>query len=271
MIAQDIQLGTSHNLLGLPELRRCHGWWKRYSFFSSIGVKEIKIRFLDFEKSKNEIQVVATDFDHSSDIAHYNLTIEEAVKVEVDADKCGIDMMGRRHEKNFHCANSAYDNILQEVYCKIERVSDLAQLKSEAQWLSSMLEFYWQNGIGDKGLRFLRKNGFVTRYRCVIWSGIVYNEIKRLIITESSSLEYDTYADAANPYGKTIKAFLLIEGWHVRYLLCLVAGSLVCSVCIVAIATVVTRSIEAGLTAGSYGLGLTAIVLAVLTLLSAII
>lgn len=64
---------------------------------------------------------------------------------------------------------------------------------------------------------------------------------------------------------------MLIEGWHVHYLLCLVAVGLLCSICVVAITTAVTQSFEAGLSAGSYALGLAAVLLAVLTFLSAVL
>ncbi len=64
---------------------------------------------------------------------------------------------------------------------------------------------------------------------------------------------------------------MLVEGWHVRYLLCLVAVSLLCSICVVVITTAMNQSFEAGLTAGTYALGLAAILLAVLTFLSAIL
>ena len=64
---------------------------------------------------------------------------------------------------------------------------------------------------------------------------------------------------------------MLIEGWHVRCLLLLIAFSLLCSVCIVAISTAVSQSFEAGLTAGSYALGLATVLLAVMTFLSAVL
>jgi hypothetical protein len=76
---------------------------------------------------------------------------------------------------------------------------------------------------------------------------------------------------AANPYGKTVFAFGLVEGWRVRYLLCLLAISLACSFGILAIVTAAHGSIEVGVTAGSYALGLAAVFLTVMTFLSAIL
>lgn len=89
-------------------------------------------------------------------------------------------------------------------------------------------------------------------------------------IRPSRNLAWDGWNDAASPYGKLIYGFQLIEGWHIRYLLCLIAGSLILSVCVVAVSTAILGNFEAGLTAGSYALALTAIGLAVLTFLSAI-
>ena len=77
-------------------------------------------------------------------------------------------------------------------------------------------------------------------------------------------MEFDAYSDAIGPYGRPINAFLLIEGWHVRYFICLVAVSL----CTISIVTVINGSFEAGLTGGSYALGLAAVLLAALTILS---
>ena len=86
-----------------------------------------------------------------------------------------------------------------------------------------------------------------------------------------SHLEQDYGHDAISPYGKTIHAFLLVKGWHQRYLFYLVPASLVASIFVVAIATAICEDFEAGLTAGSYTLGLATIFLALLTLLSFIL
>jgi hypothetical protein len=43
-IAKDIQLRIEDRPLGIYELRKQCGWWKRHSLFSAVGVKEIKVR-----------------------------------------------------------------------------------------------------------------------------------------------------------------------------------------------------------------------------------
>ncbi|KAJ6012034.1 hypothetical protein N7522_002389 [Penicillium canescens] len=88
---------------------------------------------------------------------------------------------------------------------------------------------------------------------------------------ENLVLAWDTQSDAASPYGRVIYGFKLVEGWRTRYLLYLVMASLFLSACVVAIATAVLQDFEAGLTAGSYALAITAVALAVLTFLSAVI
>jgi hypothetical protein len=85
-----------------------------------------------------------------------------------------------------------------------------------------------------------------------------------------SDLQYDTYEDAANPYGKSVNAFQIVEGWRIQYLLILVLASMVLSTCVVAITTAISN-IGDGLTAGSYALGLATVILVVLTVLSPIL
>lgn len=86
-----------------------------------------------------------------------------------------------------------------------------------------------------------------------------------------SAIQFNGFLDAANPYGKIVKAFMLMQGWHVRYLLILIASGLFCSICTIAISTVVSHSFEVGLTAGSYTCGLATALIAVFTFLSAIL
>lgn len=81
----------------------------------------------------------------------------------------------------------------------------------------------------------------------------------------------DRYVDAAKPYGKTVNAFMVMEGWRIRHLVYLIAISLICSICVVAIATAVSHSLDAGLTAGTYAIGLATAALTAMTILSVIV
>lgn len=83
-------------------------------------------------------------------------------------------------------------------------------------------------------------------------------------------MQFDQYEDAANPYGRTIKGFELIEGWHTTYLLALIFGALIGGVGVIAVSAAVSQSFEMALTVGSYACGLATALIAVFTLLSAI-
>lgn len=84
------------------------------------------------------------------------------------------------------------------------------------------------------------------------------------------NLEFIRYQRAAIPYSNPINAFAIEKGWHIQYILSLTAGSVIGGICVAAIASVAQHSFESGLAAGSYALGLAAILLALLTLLSTI-
>ena len=84
-------------------------------------------------------------------------------------------------------------------------------------------------------------------------------------------MQFDRFEDAAHPYGKEIKGFLLIEGWNTKYLLFLISGSLLCGICAIAISAAVGQSLEMALTVGSYACGLASALIALITLLSGIL
>jgi hypothetical protein len=72
----------------------------------------------------------------------------------------------------------------------------------------------------------------------------------------SSDLTYDKWLDPANPYGKTLNAFLVVEGWNITLLSQLIGITIFLTSCLIAIVTVAYHSLETGLTAGSYAVGL---------------
>lgn len=82
---------------------------------------------------------------------------------------------------------------------------------------------------------------------------------------------YDSYCNAREPYGKIVNGFLIVEGWHLRFLLVIITSCLLCSVCIIAVTTAASHSLDAGLAAGSYAVGFGTTGIAVLTFLSAIL
>jgi len=84
-------------------------------------------------------------------------------------------------------------------------------------------------------------------------------------------LAYETYHDAEDPYGKSINALELVSGWRVRRLLWTTFIAILADICIVAIVTLSSGSGGTGLAAGSYAAAVEALLMALLTLLSAII
>jgi len=110
--------------------------------------------------------VIAMDFDYEDVKADLEKATERALKADFEPFECGTDIMGRTHDDNTLCANTAFDGI-DETYCKIKHLNKLKLRMDNYKWLPSMLEFYWQNGIGKKAMGFLEGSQFVTHYRYV--------------------------------------------------------------------------------------------------------
>jgi hypothetical protein len=239
---------------------------------TNAAVWRQQMRFLAINPKTHEIEVVLKDFGHATVEADLDRHIEAALHVEGGTNpfECEVDIMGVRH--------APQDQPNERNYRRIQRSHDLRRLKEESRWLPAMLDYYWRNGIGEMGVRFLESTEFVMKYRSVyqppdtpISTSSVMLIVHALTLYLQSDLTYDTYEDAANPYGKSINAFKLFEGWRIQYLLYLVLASLLLSVCVVAMATAITKNFDTGLTTGSYALGLATAILAVLTFLSAVI
>lgn len=208
------------------------------------------------------------DFDYDTRIADIQNAIQHSAPV-TDVWECGVDIMGESHADGMDCPNSAWDEIESKLYCSIQHSRKLKLRKDVYQWLPAMVKCYWQTGIQTDDLEFLEAGNFVTSYRYETLYLFLFNACHLILLY--SSLALDTGCDATSPYGQVIYGFELIEGWHTRYLMFLVMASLFLSACVVAITTAILQDFEAGLTAGSYALAITTVVLAVLTFLSAII
>ncbi|KAB8074594.1 hypothetical protein BDV29DRAFT_156478 [Aspergillus leporis] len=234
--------------LGIHELRKQCSWWKRHSLYSAVGVKEVMFRFARFDKKTKEILVFAKDFDYDSRKAEIQYVIDHlALK---NPEECGINVMGKSHANVLVCPNTVYDKLEGGTYCAAQKSRELTLQQEVYEWLPARIEYYWQNGIHSDQVEFLETGNFVSQYRTLAWL---------------------RGWDAMSPYGQIVYGFQLIEGWHIRYILCLVIASLLLSACVVAISTAVLQSFEVGLTAGSYALAIAAVALAALTFLSAII
>jgi hypothetical protein len=72
--------------------------------------------------------------------------------------------MGQSHEPYVSCSNEAFGPEAGDMYCKVQHIRDLKRQKDEYEWLPSMLDYFWQNGIGSKGVEFLKTTGFIHSY-----------------------------------------------------------------------------------------------------------
>ena len=88
---------------------------------------------------------------------------------------------------------------------------------------------------------------------------------------ESSALREDRWTDAEDPFGKTVAALELIQGWRMVRLFVTTFMAIILDSCIVAVTTIATKSLQSGLAAGSYATGLEALLITLLTLLSFIL
>jgi hypothetical protein len=102
------------------------------------------------------------DFDYTTEARNFDSASIRACNENLEP-ACGMDIMGRTHKPNVVCSNEGYD-LYYGVYCKVQRIRDLEMQKEEYEWLPSMLEYFWQNGIGSKGIEFLKTTGFIRSY-----------------------------------------------------------------------------------------------------------
>ena len=80
-----------------------------------------------------------------------------------------------------------------------------------------------------------------------------------------------SYLKCIHPYGQPVKALLLVEGWHIGYLMSLVGVGVMISLVVVAIVTLAMKYIDTGLAAGSYSIGIASVLLGLFTVLSYIL
>jgi hypothetical protein len=96
------------------------------------------------------------------------ICVNEAYDTDISEIYCKVqrivDVMGQSHgqKPNVFCVNEDYDG--SDTYCKVQLISDLERQKDAYEWLPSMLDYYWQNGLGSKGVKFLKTTGFINSY-----------------------------------------------------------------------------------------------------------
>ena len=104
------------------------------------------------------------DFDYTSSVRDRDRALDKARNEDLEFGECGMDRMGRSHDPNSMCNNQGFDPDIGDIYCKVQRIRDLEMQKEEYEWLPSMLDYFWQNGIGSKGVEFLRSTCFIQSY-----------------------------------------------------------------------------------------------------------
>jgi hypothetical protein len=110
-----------------------------------------------------DIRVSVLNTDYADQISWLDQVIDLEAH-DLEPFECGIDINGKTHDDCFDCPNSTY-NELNGLYCKVEEARRLRQQQSNYRWLPSMLKYYWQNGVDEDGLAFLRRVGFVHSYK----------------------------------------------------------------------------------------------------------
>lgn len=88
---------------------------------------------------------------------------------------------------------------------------------------------------------------------------------------EDAKSPYPDKPDAEASYGKSINALELVSGWRVKRLLWTTLVAVILDICIVAIVILLTKSGEMALAAGSYAAAIEALVMGLITLLSAVL
>lgn len=73
------------------------------------------------------------------------------------------------------------------------------------------------------------------------------------------------------PYGQSVKAIQLVQGWCRTYIAVLVATGLSLSVCITALTALATHDLNCGWAAGSYSAAIIAVLLSFFAFLSGIL
>jgi hypothetical protein len=127
---------------------------------------QIQTMVCHFDASKpqsTKVQVVTRDMINPESIDLTKQAISALIKEDIKPFECGINVNGQMHDESANCANSTY-NELDGFYCKVRRLHQLDKEKSKYEWMDCMIEFYWQDGVGPKGLVFLEDAGFIHTY-----------------------------------------------------------------------------------------------------------
>jgi hypothetical protein len=123
-----------------------------------------------FDKTQQRIPAVVTDLN----IIEYTSRLEKAkrnlLEKCIDHEDCGTDIKGHHHSDKEICVDYSWDIMFNDEYRKMKYLDDLDDMDLRSAYLrrmTSMLEYFWRNGIDEVGMRFLHAEGFVTSYEYV--------------------------------------------------------------------------------------------------------
>lgn len=111
-------------------------------------------------------------FDHEHEEADQKRRLESAfadaeLAPNFQFDECGVSITGECRCEGPPCVNTISDRVTGENECIMKTIYTLSRSLESTRWLKSMLEYYWQNGIDEKGMDLLASAGFVTPYEYV--------------------------------------------------------------------------------------------------------
>ena len=104
-------------------------------------------------------------FDHEKAIECSERRAERLGNQEVEEVSCGVDIMGAYHTDG-RCNTCSWSEYLDE-YCWVEYACQARIEAEKLNWLSPMLEYFWQVGIHGDGRSFLYDARFIHKYRGV--------------------------------------------------------------------------------------------------------
>jgi hypothetical protein len=106
--------------------------------------------------------VVVKPVQHAEIVA---AAVASQVQLEIRGDpgECGPNVRGERHSETYECAN--WDEEEHGGGCKVAgHRMEHVRLNTLA-WTPTLLDHYWERGIDDAGMVFLKDGKFVRRYK----------------------------------------------------------------------------------------------------------
>lgn len=124
-----------------------------------------KIRFIDYDAAKSEVGVALAEFDYEKRKKELDSLIRAERDVQVKHfGACGVNHLGISHASDEPCVNRTADEY-GEMYCPVLCWRQLCIERENLPFIPSQLDYFWQKGIAEDGLKFLESTQFITRYK----------------------------------------------------------------------------------------------------------